>query len=150
MTNPKERVEQRKHKRFRAQNDTFVVLRSNDIKVGSPEEITMDGLSFHYVGREEPITEPAELSIISPNHNFQLVTIACKITSDLKSYERDPYAITVRRCAVQFVELTPLQISRLEYFIGNYTTGETKATTCPRTLVAAAAERQCIDARPGS
>lgn len=120
MTNSSERVEQGQHKRFRVQNDTFVVLRSNDIKVGSLEEITIDGLSFHYVGREVSITEPAELSIISPNHNFQLFTIPCKITSDLKSYERDPYAITMRQCAVQFVELTPLQISQLEYFIGNY------------------------------
>ena len=118
-------VERREHNRFRIQNDTYVVLRSNETKVGSLKEMTMDGLSFHYVGREEPLTEPAAISIFSPDNDFYLYTIACKIISDSKLYEKHPSPITTRRCGVQFGKLTDLQASQIEYFIQNHTTGKT-------------------------
>jgi hypothetical protein len=124
MANTKATVELRKRGRFRIQNDTFVVLRSNGTKVGSLKEMTMDGLSFHYIGREEPLAESAELSIFSPNNDFYLFTVPCKITSDLKLYKKHPSPITMRRCGVQFGKLTDLQASEIEYFLQNYTTGE--------------------------
>jgi hypothetical protein len=118
-------VERRKHRRFWIQNDFFVVLKSNKTKVGSLKEMTMDGLSFHYVGRGEPLTEPAKLSICSPNNNFYLVMVPCKIVSDSKLYKNHPSPITTRRCGVQFGKLTDQQASQIEYFIQNHTTGET-------------------------
>jgi hypothetical protein len=124
MANTKATVERRKRRRFRIQNDTFVVLRSNGTKVGALKEITMEGLSFHYVGREEPLAESAELSIFSPDNDFYLFTVPCKITSDLKLYKKHPNSITMRRCGVKFGKLTDQQASEIEYFIQNHTTGE--------------------------
>jgi len=124
MTNTKVQVERRKHKRFRVQNDTFVVLKSDNTKVGYLKEITIDRLSFHYVGRREPLTEPAELSIFSPDNNFYLYMVPCKIISDSKLYKDHPSSINMRRCGVQFGELTPHQMSQLEYFIEKHTTRE--------------------------
>jgi hypothetical protein len=118
-------VERRKHKRFRTQNDILVVLKSNKTEAGSLKEVTMDGLSFHYVGREEPLTEPAELSMFSPDNNFYLFTVSCKITSDSKLYKKHPNRTTMRRCGVQFEKLTDQQASQVEYFIQNHTEGKT-------------------------
>lgn len=127
MTKTKATVERRKHNRFRMQNDTFVLLRSDDsddTKVGYLKEISMDGLSFHYVGRGEPLTEPAKLSICSPNNDFYLFMVPCKIVSDSKLYKNHPKPKTMRRCGVQFAELTSEQKAQLEYFIEKHTTGE--------------------------
>lgn len=115
-------VERRNQERFRLENDTFVVLKSNKTRVGSLKEMNIEGLSFHYVGKEEPLMEPAELSIFSPDNDFYLFMVPCQITSDLKLYKNHPSPITMRRCGVQFGELTPQQVSQLEYFIHNYTT----------------------------
>jgi hypothetical protein len=120
--NAKVAVERRRQERFRLENDTFVVLKSNRTKVGSLKEMNMEGLSFHYVGKAEQLMEPAELSIFSPENDFYLFMVPCKITSDLKLYKNHPSPITMRRCGVQFGELTPQQVSQLEYFIHNYTT----------------------------
>jgi len=121
MVDGKVEVERRRQRRFRLENDTFVVLRSNKTKVGSLKEMNMDGLSFHYVGREEPLMDAAELSIFSPNNDFYLFTVPCKITSDLKLYKDHPSPITMRRCGVQFGKLTSQQVSQLEHFIHHYT-----------------------------
>lgn len=84
----------------------------------------MDGLSFHYIGREEPLAESAELSIFSPDNNFYLFTIPCRVISDLKLYKENPGTMTMRRCGVQFQDLTDQQASQIDYFIRNYTIGE--------------------------
>ena len=117
-------VERRKHRRLRIQNDIFVVLKSNKTKVGSLKEMTMDGLSFHYVGTGEPLTEPAKLSVCSPNNKFYLFMVPCKIVSDSKLYKNHPSLITTRRCGVQFGKLTPKQTSQLADFIEHHTIGD--------------------------
>jgi hypothetical protein len=124
MPNTKGRLERRKRKRFRVQNDAFVVLISNETKVGSLRDIAMDGLAFHYIGRQESLNESAKLGVFSANHDLFLYKVPCKIISDSKIYARQPNPITRRRCGVQFGELTEDQISELKYFIANHTTSE--------------------------
>ncbi|UCG80305.1 MAG: hypothetical protein JSV60_10125 [Desulfobacterales bacterium] len=119
MPNTKDQLERRKRKRFRVQNDAFVVLISNDTKIGPLRDIAMDGLTFHYVGRQESLSESAELGVFSANHDLFLYNIPCKIVADSKIYERHPSPITKRRCDVQFRDLTPDQVSALRYFIEN-------------------------------
>jgi hypothetical protein len=132
MTNEKAEVERRKHKRSKVHNDTFVVLRPDDSKVGSVIDdskvgslidITTNGLTFRYVGREEPLSELAELGIYFPDNDFYLFKVPCKIISDLRLYKNHPSPITTRRCGVQFRELTHSQVSQLQHFILNYTAG---------------------------
>ena len=123
MTNTKAQVERRKHKRSEVQDDTFVLLRSDDTKLGTLINITMNGLTFHYIGREEALSELAQLGILFPDNHFYLFKVPCKIISDLKLYKNHPSPISMRRCGVQFGELTQSQASQLQYFIQNYTTG---------------------------
>ena len=123
MTNTKAQVERRKHKRSKVQDDTFVLLKSDDTRLGSLIDITMNGLGFHYIGREEALSELAQLGILLPDNHFYLFKVPCKIISDLKLYKNHPSPISMRRCGVQFGELTQSQASQLQYFIQNYTTG---------------------------
>jgi c-di-GMP-binding flagellar brake protein YcgR len=124
MPYTKRRLERRKRKRFRVQNDTFVVLISNETRVGPLRDIAMDGLAFHYTGREEPLNKSAKLGVFSVNHDLFLYKVPCKIISDSKIYARHPSPITKRRCGVQFSELTEDQRSELKCFIANHTAGE--------------------------
>jgi hypothetical protein len=123
MTNTKAQIERRKHKRCKVQDDAFVLCKSNDTKVGSLTDITMNGLAFHYIGREGALSALAQLGILLPDNHFYLYKVPCKIISDSKLYKNHPSPISMRRCGVQFGELTQSQISQLQYFMQNYTTG---------------------------
>ncbi len=123
--NGKKPAERRKHKRFKVQNDTFVMLRSNDTKVGPIIDVSMDGLGFHYVGSKKPIGESAKLSILPAEDSSYLYKIPCRAVWDRKVNENHFSSISMRRCGVQFGELTPYQKAQLEQFIQDHTTGET-------------------------
>jgi c-di-GMP-binding flagellar brake protein YcgR len=121
MTDSRQMVERRKHKRCEIKNDTLGILRSNSTKVGSITDLSLDGLGFRYIGREQPIDECAELSILPAQNLFYLHKIPCKFVWD-RNASKDHYSsITMRQCGVQFRELTPDQTHLLEYFIQKHT-----------------------------
>jgi hypothetical protein len=56
---------------------------------------------------------------------FHLEKIPFRTISDFGIASEIPYnSITTRRCGIRFSELRENQISRIEFFINNYTTGE--------------------------
>jgi len=57
----KEIVERRKNERFRVKNGAFVALRPHYTKLGQISDIGMDGLSFHYMDREERPNESSDI-----------------------------------------------------------------------------------------
>lgn len=137
MTYTKEPIERRKHRRFRVQNGSFAVLSPSDTKVGRLMDISISGLAFHYVGVKERMIESTQLSIFSGDCSFYLYRVPCKTICDLRPYPSSG-PISVRRCSVQFGELTENQMSRLKRFIRDYTTGEMtsyakSAPDCQRT-----------------
>jgi hypothetical protein len=128
MTNREERVELRKHKRFRAHENALIVFRPYSIKVGFIVDISMGGLTFRYsdVASEEPSKESFELDIILLDTDFHLEKVPCESLRDWVIYKVHvrSRAITMRQCAVRFGELTQSQILQLEHFIKNHTMGE--------------------------
>jgi hypothetical protein len=124
MPSKKGRIKRGRYSRYKVQSDAFVVLVSNDAKVGPLRGIAMEGLMFHYVGRRESVNGSAELGIFSPNHDLCLYGVPCKIISDVKVYKTHHGPIAKRRCDVQFGKLTEEQISELKYFIAHCTTSE--------------------------
>jgi hypothetical protein len=114
-------IECRKRERLPLYNDTFVVLKSRDTKVGRIVDITMDRLTFHYIGREKRLGKSAEIGIFSAENDFYLYRVPCKVVSDRKPYENHPSPISIRRCDVQFKQLTQRQMSQLEDFIQSHT-----------------------------
>lgn len=116
---------EKSHKAYRVKGNVLVFLKSNGTKlVGSMRQISLSGLSFHYIGRSEPLNDQGELAICSSNKDFCLYKLPCKILSDSKVYENHPSPISMRRCGVQFGELEKNQITEIEHFIENHTWGE--------------------------
>ena len=122
MTNEEGRAERRKHERFRVRENAYVIL--HPCIAGRLINISMDGLTFHYVNIKEPSEIESELDIGVTNNAFSLRNVPCKILSDFEVEGFSSNPVSIRRCRVQFRDLTQHQISKLEYFIHNHTVGE--------------------------
>lgn len=110
---------------YQVRGDVFVHLKSNGTNlVGTMRQISLNGLSFHYIGREIPLNDEAELAICSGGNDFFLYKVPCRILSDSKAYENHPSPISMRRCGVQFAELEGKHTKQIEYFILNHTRDE--------------------------
>ena len=125
MPSEKKSVERRKHKRFKVPKDAFVVLRSDYLKLGQIEQVSMNGLEFRYATSEGSLNEPFELDIFLAGTAFYLYKVPFKTVSDSEAAKSTPFpSLPVRQCIVKFGELTLNQKSQLEYFIHNYTSDE--------------------------
>jgi hypothetical protein len=110
---------------YQVQGDAFVLLKSNGTNlVGAIREISLNGLSFHYIGREKPVSGEGELAICSGSKDFFLYRVPCRILFDAKVYKNHPSPISMRRCGVEFGELEGQQASQIEYFIRNHARDE--------------------------
>ena len=124
MTNSREIVERRKHKRFRTPKGLFAVLKPGYSKVGSVVDMSTKGLAFRYVDREE-LPNGTDMDIFMIGNGFRLGKVPVKTIADVEVVQGTPYySITIRRCGVQFEELPPEQKCELESFIQNHTLGE--------------------------
>ena len=128
VTKKKELSDRRKHRRFQVQDTAFVVLRTpwpHSTKVGQIIDISRQGLAFRYIADQGRSNGSSQLEIVSADHSFYLDKVPFKTISDSQTDNDVPFSsIEMRRSTVQFGELTPKQISHLEYFIWNYTTSE--------------------------
>ena len=124
MTKSGQMVERRKHKRFKAPKGLFAVLKPGYTKVGSVLDISTRGLAFRYVDREEP-PNGTDIDIFMIGHGFCLGRAPVKSVSDVEVVRGMPdHSITIRRCGVEFGELTPDQKSELQSFVQNHALGE--------------------------
>jgi len=112
-------------KEYQVRGDAFVLLKSNGTNlVGSMREISLNGLSFHYIGREGPLNDEGELAICSSGKDFFLYHVPCRILFDSKVYKNHPSPISMRCCGVRFGKLESKHTTEIEYFIQNYTVDE--------------------------
>ena len=143
-------IERRKHKRYAAKSGTFALLRStsielskiNDmslgqigfavikskpIKMGQIINISKDGLAFDYIERPGNTLEVFKLDILFAEDAYYLGKLLFKTVYD---YSVDPEiplsTFTIRRCGVQFGELTHRQHMQLEYFLNHHRLSEDK------------------------
>ena len=127
MTSTNDRVERRKHKRFQVDNSAFVILGASHDKSGRIIDISRGGLAFRYMTAVER-PNGSYLAIVLPETNFYLDEVPVKTISDFELPDKLPTSsMTVRRRGVQFVNPTDNQKSQIEFFINNYTTGETES-----------------------
>jgi len=123
MISKSELGERRKHQRFQVQNRVFVGVGPHFDKVGRIIDVSLGGLAFRYVARGEP-PDGLSLDIFSADVGFFLRCVPFETVADFEIPNEKPFdLITTRQCAVQFGNLTPHQMSQLEYFIQNYTNG---------------------------
>ena len=121
----KEDIERREYTRFRAKDGALIEVRSHRGRLGEIIDISKGGLAFRYIDIGDRPKGSFELDIFLKQTGFRLEKVPAKTISDLKTTKYFPYSSTkTRRQGVQFGELTRNQISKLDHFIKNCTTGE--------------------------
>lgn len=124
MIQRKNPVEQRRYKRLQVRDGAFVLLGPDSTKLGRIIDISRGGLSFSHMARAGPSNDLFELDLFLIDTDFYLSGVPFVTVWDLKTHENPFSSITMRRCGVQFGELTPGQRTEIEYFIQDHTLGE--------------------------
>ncbi|UCB47870.1 MAG: PilZ domain-containing protein [Deltaproteobacteria bacterium] len=120
--NQKELAERRKNKRFLAQEGAFAVIGPEFTKLGQIMNISRGGFAFRYIVTGSQGIGAAEADIFLAGDGFYLEKIPIKPIWDLKVPKKlSNGSLPMRRCGVQFRELTRHQRAQLEYFIQNHT-----------------------------
>jgi len=114
--------EQRKNRRYQLKKGAFAIPRIRSRKLWQIMDISKGGLAFQYVANGERIYDSSDLDIASSNASFYLEQVPFKAVSDLEAENGIRWSsLKVRRCGVQFGELTHNQVSLLEDLIENHT-----------------------------
>ena len=93
--------------------------------LGEIVDIGRGGLTLHYIPDTKQSNRPYKLRILLADGSFSISKIQARTISDFEIEKTFSFgSIPIKRCGVQFGDLTPSQLYLLEYFIQNYTTGE--------------------------
>ena len=97
------------------------VFRSNPIKLGRINNISIDGLVLRYIDSQAQSDESPVLDILSADCGFYLGNVSFKTMSDIEIAEDVPInSVKMRQLRVQFNKLTPNQKIQLDNFIRNH------------------------------
>ncbi len=100
----------------------FAVIKSKPVKMGQIIDISKNGLALDYIERRGEAMRVFKLDILYAQDTFYLGKLLFKPVYDYVLDTEVPVnSFAIRRCGVQFGELTAHQKSRLEFFIQNYT-----------------------------
>ena len=125
MINTEKRVERREHKRFVVQEGVYALLKSNSSKLGQIKNISRGGLAFSYIVDEEQNHDSFKVDIFISNLGYCLKDIPSKKISDFHVDNKLPFStFSIRQVGIQFNELNHNQLSQLDNFIRDHTTGE--------------------------
>ena len=120
--------DQRIFQRYQSKTGALVSLKSkSSYRFGSISDLSQSGLSFRYVNfgfnqDSEVADETYKIEILFDNCGFLSGPFPCKLVLDSDSLSDNPAELLPKRkCRVQFGELNPEQISKLEYFIEKFT-----------------------------
>lgn len=121
MDKMNELSERRKERRFFVHHGAFAVSTPFSLLLGQIIDISTEGLSFHYIADEISIAKSSAVSIYLKGKGFQLKEIPVKVISDIAATDSlASMAREMKRCSVQYKELSPEQKSQLEFFISHY------------------------------
>ncbi len=126
MSDKSDIVERRRFKRYLVQDGVVAVPISSTIKIGKIMDISKGGISVRYVDDEVWQSNTFELDILLADDDFYLPKVPIKATVSDFEVEKDiPFSfITERQCGLEFGNLSEEQLSLLNDFIVNHTTGE--------------------------
>jgi len=135
MTADKQNVERRSHQRFQVPAGCFVSLGPDYTILGQIIDMSLGGVAFRHMGNTLCLRPKDEsyLDILLTEGAFSLSKVPVEAISDYEISDVvsnrlvDPIPLSykgMRRCGLQFGELTRNQKNQLEYFIENYAIGE--------------------------
>jgi len=113
----------------------FAVIKSRPVKMGQIINISKNGLAFEYIERQSKTIEVFKLDLLYAEDAFYLGKVLFRPIFDYAIDAEIPFnSFTIRRCGVQFGELTAQQESKLEYFLNQHTLLEEPMSYGPRPL----------------
>ena len=120
-----ESTERKTHRRFKVRKGVYAALNDGSYKLGQIQDISQGGFAFKYIADDKKTGGSFTVDIFANDHIFFLKNIPFRAISDIHEDYEIPFGSTsFRQCGGQFSELTPSQMSQLDYFIENYTTPE--------------------------
>lgn len=125
VTPPERMVERRKYKRFLVQEGAYALLKNTSSKLGQIKNISRGGFAFSYIVDEEQMNELFKVDIFITETGYYLKDVPSKKISDFHVENKLPFStFSIRQAGIQFRELNESQLSQLDNFIRDYTTGE--------------------------
>ena len=119
-----ELIEQRKHKRYKAKEGAFAVIRkqAKTKALGQILDISDGGLSFKYMANGKPANADNKLDIFYTGLGIQLRSLSFLTISDLPIDDLPTFSsIKMRRCGIQFTDLKSEHKNQINEFINYYT-----------------------------
>jgi len=124
----RESMDRRSHKRFSPRSPAFVALGNHGNRIAQIVDIGRGGLAFHYIGDEGRFNQSDCLDIYSAEEQFYLKKVRFTTISDVELPRELSWSpITMRRCGIEFDNLTTTQASQVEDFLTHHTKGERTA-----------------------
>lgn len=117
-------TDRRKDKRFRLPEGSMVAFRPGYSKLGRIIDIGAGGLGLIYIHSQELPKVSSELDIFVAIGDFYLYHVPFETIWDFETDATRFSSLRKKRSGLKFGQLTQAQISGLEYFIENHTTGE--------------------------
>jgi len=117
--------DRRKHTRYKVNKDAFAVIRTSDNKLGKIRDVSKGGLSFEYIMKGDPAEGFSELDIFTTENDFYLKLLPVQVIMDSSMEPEHAFSsLEMRRLGVRFGEMTPNQLSKLDYFLQHHTASE--------------------------
>jgi hypothetical protein len=125
------RNDRRDHVRLSLQVNSFAALGSDYAKVGNIKNISRGGLAFEYIAGESDSWHPFQVDIFMTGHVFHMYDVPCRLIYNIDIYVphvKNRYAkiLTIKRCGIQFEELSEDDQFQLTLFLESYTTWPAK------------------------
>ena len=124
MKNNRPVTERRAYTRYPVQKNAFVILRNGSMNPGQITEISLGGMVFRNICKNGNSPGASEIDIMLADFTdaFVIRNLHVKAVSDRQISEENPISSTrLRKQVIRFGSLTPIQRSRLKYFIRFYT-----------------------------
>lgn len=126
MTETNGFTERRRHKRYKAKDGAFALLKNGSrYKLVQIIDISKGGLSFTYPADDHQIPESFFVDVFFSRQGYYLKEVLSNKVSDVIVSCNFPMSgLILKQIGVQFAELTQTQPSQLERFISNHTIAE--------------------------
>jgi len=126
MADRRSRIDIRKHYRYRVKDHIYVNLRSEfGEEVGKLMDISKGGLSLQFLATNKKPRTYSDLGILA-SMDLAMERIPFRTVSVEKVNNNIPLSVTrLLRYRLEFKSLTPAQKAKIDFFIKNYTYGNT-------------------------
>jgi hypothetical protein len=100
----------------------FVRAHSNIEETGEIINISIDGLAFRHIKDRALESDIHRVDILSSDHLEQVADIPVRIINEFDEINENPiFLLPMRRCGVQFIELTTSQKQKLNDLLNKNT-----------------------------